>query len=166
MRNVLILLLSLLVQFSSYSQSEETNLYFIRHAEKDRSEAGLKDPHLTEKGKQRAQNWANVLKHVSLDAIYSTDYFRTKETAEPIANSKQLDILLYNPRSLDLNKFMEENIGKSVLIVGHSNSTPTLVNKIIGQDKYSQINDDNNSNLYIVNIRENHITDFLLVVDY
>lgn len=155
----------LFINLPSFSQNDVTTYYLIRHAEKDRSEKGLKDPHLTEKGKLRAKKWANVLNHVSFDAIYSTNYFRTIETAQPLAENKQLKILPYNPRSLNINAFKEATIGKTVLIVGHSNTTPMLVNKIIGHKKYAQIEDNNNSNLYIILLNNNFTSDTLLTID-
>ena len=41
-------------------------------------------------------------------------------------------------------------MGKTVLVVGHSNTTPQFVNAILGSGRYSDIQDDNNANLYIV----------------
>ena len=38
---------------------------------------------------------------------------------------------------------------KKVLIVGHSNTIPNFVNGLIEKDFYNQIDDLNNSNLYI-----------------
>ena len=40
----------------------------------------------------------------------------------------------------------------NVLIVGHSNTIPTFVNELIRENAYPDIEDTNNSNLYIVNI--------------
>ena len=35
-----------------------TSVYFIRHAEKDRSNPDERNPHLTDQGIQRAEKWA------------------------------------------------------------------------------------------------------------
>ena len=41
-----------------------------------------------------------------------------------------------------LVKILEKNnIGKTILVVGHSNTTPVLANKIIGKDIYSSIDE-------------------------
>jgi len=55
---------------------------------------------------------------------------------------------------------------KTVLVVGHSNSTPLFVNKIIEKEKYATINDTNNSNLYIVTIINNSVLDSLLKINH
>ncbi len=172
MKKLRLLILCIVFTIPIFSQEDiqninqkTSNYYFIRHAEKDRSIEGIKNPHLTKIGLARAQNWAKTLKHVSFDAIYSTDYYRTKETAQPIADNKRFEIKSYNPRSLDIDNFKEETKGKTVLIVGHSNTTPKFVNKLIGKEKYKQIDDSNNSNLYIVHCVNNQILDTILVVD-
>jgi len=139
--------------------------YFIRHAEKDRTDSANKDPHLTERGNSRAQHWSDILMEVKFDAIYSTDYNRTRETALPTAIKNNLELILYNPNEINAKSFLEATKGKTVLVVGHSNTTPAFVNKILGTNKYQDIDDNNNGNLYIVTVTGNHIIDQLLVIN-
>lgn len=139
------------VMFSQDKINNTSTYYFIRHAEKDKT-VKHKDPKLIDKGKQRAIQWSAVFKHVDLDAIYSTDYIRTRETALPTANSKNKEITIYNPKTIDINTFLKTTSGKNILIVGHSNTMPMFVNKILGFKKYEQIDESNNANLYIVTI--------------
>ena len=42
--------------------------------------------------------------------------------------------------------------GKTILVVGHSNTIPTFTNRISNKNIYNDIEDNNNSNLYVVNI--------------
>jgi len=142
-----------------------TTLYFIRHAEKDRSNPNNKDPHLTATGNQRAIYWSEVLKNVKFEAIYSTDYKRTVETASPTAKNNNLKIQIYNANILDTDKLLSENRGNNVLIVGHSDTTPKFVNKFLGTESYQDIDDSNNGNLYILTFTDTMITDLLLVVN-
>ena len=146
-------------------QTVTSTYYFIRHAEKDRSDSSNKDPHLTEAGKARAEHWSDVLREVKFDAVYSTNYTRTKETAQPTASKNHLDITIYNPNTIDAKSFLAETKGKTILIVGHSNTTPAFVNKILGNKKYDDIDDGNNGNLYIVSVTGDTITDELLVIN-
>ena len=136
-----------------------TSYYFIRHAEKDRSNPGNQNPHLTEAGKIRAKKWAELFKDVDFDAVYSTNFNRTRETAQPIAKKNNLDITIYNPRKMNYNSFLRETKGQSVLIVGHSETTPHFVNKIIKKRKYTDIDDSNFGNYYIVKIKGDIVTD-------
>ena len=163
------ILLAILVTISSNAQddtdSQTTTYYLIRHAEKDRSDATNRNPHLNEKGKQRALKWSNVFENIEFDLVYSTDYFRTKETAQPTAEKNHLEVTLYDPRDLNMKQFLESTKGKTVLIVGHSNTTPTFANAILGKEKYSMIEDDNNANLYIITVTDSSISDQLLVIE-
>ena len=148
-----------------YKEESTTTYYLIRHAEKDRSDKSDRNPHLTEKGKKRADNWANILKDVKFDAVYSTDYNRTKETALPTAKANDLELKLYDPRKMASKEFLANTKGKKVLVVGHSNTTPMFVNALLGEKKYEMIADDNNANLYIVTIKNDSKSSTLLVVD-
>ncbi|MEM6719014.1 MAG: phosphoglycerate mutase family protein [Bacteroidota bacterium] len=139
--------------------------YLIRHAEKDRSDTTNKNPDLTEQGNKRAANWASIFEKVPFDAVYSTDYNRTKQTAQPTAAAKELQVQIYNPYKLKINQFLKETSGKTVLIVGHSNTTPDFVNRLIDREDYELIADDNNGNLYIVTITGETKTVQLLTVN-
>jgi phosphohistidine phosphatase SixA len=151
--------------YTSDYKKKTTCYYLIRHAEKDRSDPTNKNPHLTEAGFKRADKWSTVFNNVHFDAIYSTDYFRTKETAAPTAKAKNLDIKIYDPKRMDISAFLTETKGKTVLIVGHSNTTPALANEILGNETYQHIEDTNNANLYIITINNQLKNSSLLIVD-
>lgn len=142
-----------------------TTYYLIRHAEKDRSDKTNRDPHLTEAGLERAENWAEVFKELKFDMVYSTDYNRTKETAAPTAKVNNVEVTYYDPRSMDQQEFFESTKGKTVLIVGHSNTTPMFTNGLLGEKKYDMIADDNNANLYIVTVTKDSKSSTVLKVD-
>jgi phosphohistidine phosphatase SixA len=133
-------------------QSEVSTYYLIRHAEKVRSETYQKDPVLMEKGIKRAENWALVFKDVPLDMVYSTNYNRTKATALPTAISKNLEVSTYDPNNLYDANFQETTKGKTVLVVGHSNTTPAFVNAILKEKKYEDLPDDENGALFIITV--------------
>lgn len=145
-------ILLFLINSCTEKETEATTYYLIRHAEKNRTDVTNKDPDLNEKGLERAMKWAEVFKDVDFDLVYATDYKRTKQTATPTAKSKKLQILSYDPSKLFSSEFQKSTKGKTVLVVGHSNTTPTLANKILNKEKYQFINDRNNANLYIVTI--------------
>ena len=127
-----------------------STFYFIRHAEKDRSDPENIDPELSQKGLGRAMHWAEILADVSLDAVYTTDFERTAMTAAPTSIKNDIKVQFYDPETLNIEQFKVDNLGKNVLIVGHSNTTPNFVNKMIGEDKYSDIEDTDNGSLFIV----------------
>jgi broad specificity phosphatase PhoE len=139
--------------------------YFIRHAEKDRSDPNNNDPELNQDGLGRAMRWAEVFDAVPLDAIYSTDFERTTMTAAPTAVKKDITVQYYDPKNLDMEQFKADNLDKRVLLVGHSNTTPELVNKMIGDNLYSEIPDYDNSQLYIVQIVDGKATSLVLKIN-
>ncbi|MDY8138244.1 histidine phosphatase family protein [Aquimarina sp. 2201CG5-10] len=138
------------------SSDNTTTYFFIRHAEKDLSDPNNRNPHLTQEGKTRAQNWSHILSNANIDMVFSTDYYRTLETANPIANSKNLKVTLYDPRDLYNSDFQQKTKGKTVVIVGHSNTTPAFVNKILKQKKHSSIDEKDYGKLFVVTISANN----------
>ena len=167
MRNIIFLLLIIVSTLKIQAQeSDITTYYFIRHAEKIRTDSTNKNPNLTKNGKERAENWSSVFKNVNFDFIYSTNYNRTIQTAIPTSESKNLEIQFYNPKELFNEDFKFKTKNNTVLVVGHSNTTPQFVNAILGSEKYHEIDDTNNSNLYIVTITNNSITDLLLKIEH
>jgi phosphohistidine phosphatase SixA len=157
-----LLLLALLFLNLSFGQSNSTTYYFIRHAEKvDNSQ----NPDLSEKGLQRAELWNKIFSEISFDQIYSTDYKRTLQTASPTATMKKVKIKLYNPKNISFEVFKRETLGKKILIVGHSNTTPKFVNQMINQNSFTDIEDENFGNLYIVTMVNETITFQLLKLD-
>jgi broad specificity phosphatase PhoE len=137
---------------SDASDTAISTYYFIRHAEKDQADPENIDPELTQKGLGRAMHWAEILNDVPLDAIYSTDFERTTMTAAPASVKKEITVTYYDFDDLDINQFKADNSGKNVLVVGHSNTTPEFVNKMLGVEKYNEMEDSDNGSLFIVQI--------------
>lgn len=147
MKKYLLLIVLFVFQNSFGQQTTTTTYYFIRHAEKvDNS----KNPDLSEIGLERAKTWNKIFSEINFNQIYSTDYNRTLQTVNPTAIAKKTSIKLYNPKTIAIESFKKETLGKKILIVGHSNSVPNFVNKIINQEIYPNIDEDTFGNLYIV----------------
>ena len=161
MKKLFILFLFFTLELSSQECSE---FFLIRHAEKDRTDPNNKNPNLNEKGKLRALKWVEVFKNLEFDKIYSTNYYRTLETVMPISKKIKKQILIYSPSKINYDKFLLDNNNDKVLVVGHSNTIPGFVNGLIKQKLYDQIDDRNNSNLYIVKICNNSISHNLLYI--
>ena len=142
----------------SFDKENTSTFYFFRHAEKDRTNPTNKNPSLTAQGLERANKWAVFFKDKKIDAIYSTNYKRTQQTALPIAKGQNLEIISYTPKLLITEKFIADNKGKNIVIVGHSNTTPELVNRLLGEKKYEEIPDQDNNDLFIVSLKKNKAT--------
>jgi broad specificity phosphatase PhoE len=96
MKNLLTLFF-LLFSLTSLSAQQKgaTVVYLVRHAEKDLSNPGDKNPPLTEQGKIRAQHLADKLKKKKIEAIYSTKFDRTMSTVKPLSNQTKLPVKTY-----------------------------------------------------------------------
>lgn len=150
---------------SSVKSDTVSQYYLIRHAEKDRSDATNKNPNLTKEGLERAERWAEYFSVSKIDMVFSTDYNRTKQTAMPTAKVNGIEIQFYNPSTLNMEEFLMKTKGKTVLIVGHSNTTPQFANDLLGEDKYEDFADDNNADLIKITITEKQKTSQLLRVE-
>jgi broad specificity phosphatase PhoE len=73
-----------------------TTILLARHGESDWNRAkrwqGFADRPLTELGREQAVALADRLRDTELDAIYSSDLHRARETAEIVAGSKGLRV--------------------------------------------------------------------------
>jgi len=139
-----------------------STFYLIRHAEKDRTDTTNSNPELNQDGLSRAIKWAEIFNPIDLDIIYATNYERTSMTAAPTSIKKDINITYYNPSDIDIEALKLANQGKNVLIVGHSNTTPEMVNKLLGYEKYEAMDDTDNSSLFIVRIIDSVATDIRL----
>jgi len=154
--------LSFLYSCNLINNNKCTSIYLIRHSEKIRTDQNEKDPLLNKRGLLRAQKWSEIFEQIEITNILSTNTKRTISTVIPTSEKKQLKIEIYRPKDISHETFLKENKGKKVLIVGHSNTVPKTTNTLIKKDYYAQIEDNNNSNLYYVNICNGKISHELL----
>lgn len=130
-----------------------TTFILVRHAEK--ADDGTDDPHLTFEGASRAEELAYMLSNIRLSAVYSTPFHRCRETAEPVARRQAKKVRLYQPNEQGfIERVLKEHSGGTVLIVGHSNTVPALVNVLTGSEDYPWLHDSVYDNLFIVTAEE------------
>ena len=119
----LVALLALSACTAAHSEPGAFELILIRHAEKlDTS----RDPELSEAGRQRAAWTADWLQNRYIEAIWSSDYKRTRDTARPLADRLDKDIRIYDAGDLTALAAQLRSEKLHALIVGHSNTTPQL----------------------------------------
>ena len=120
------------------SAARDTLVIVVRHAEKATDDPA--DPSLSEVGRRRAQALAEVLASSPVDAIYTTQLRRTRETAAPLARSLNLEVRV---RPIDAGNaatyadelaahIRDRHQGQTVLVVGHSNTVPAIVKAVSG----------------------------------
>nr|WP_294936842.1 histidine phosphatase family protein [uncultured Flavobacterium sp.] len=158
MKTLLATFTLLFTQFG-FSQSNTTTYYLIRHAEKVDNSG---NPDLSEIGLNRAQNWNKIFNNITFDGIYSTNYKRTVQTVTPLAQKNDKEIIIYDHKTIVIPQFKKDTSGKTVLIVGHSNTIPNIVNQLIDKKIYSDIEDNTFGDLFIVTVNGNSVTHQLL----
>lgn len=105
-----------------------TRFIVVRHAEK--TDDGSRDPALNAKGQARAQALGETLAGEPLQAAYSTDFQRTRQTAQPAVQAHQIEVTTYDakqPAAEFATQLRQRHVGGSVLVVGHSNTVPDIV---------------------------------------
>ncbi len=146
--------------FTVQAQSKTTTIIVVRHAEKQVvtvDDPQMKaDPPLSIEGKTRSENLVTALKEFTPAAVFSTNYDRTRTTVTPVAKKLGLDIQLYDARNqqafADKLKAME---GSTILVAGHSNTVPRLVNLLIGDNsKYADLDESVYNKIFIVRITD------------
>jgi len=118
----------------THSAAAQRAVFVVRHAEKQSlsNEPGVP---LSEAGRARAKRLAALLKNAGVTAIYSTDFVRTLETAEPLARALKITVRTYSATGADGNpdlkplaaRLKAEHARDTVLVVGHSNTVPPLL---------------------------------------
>jgi len=152
MKNILILLFSILLARESYPQTSEITTFILtRHAEKEAD--GIRDPALTTKGLDRTDKLLKMFSNTEIDAIYSTNYRRTTDTVQPLADLNKLAIRIYSADSMEyLEEIMNKFRNGTIVVSGHSNTIPFAVNKLIGNEKFGALADAEYDKLFVVTI--------------
>ena len=140
-----------------FESQATTTMIFVRHAEK--ALIPVDDPGLSPEGQARAEELARQLVDADvvagIDAIYSTDTRRTKETVLPVAEALGLDIQTYVNQEDDepvVDAMVRDNKGKIILVVGHSNTVPTMIAALGASKKVPPIAEMEYDNLYLISI--------------
>ena len=131
------------------SSCKTTQYFIVRHAEKETAAAMNADVPLSEAGKQRAQALREVLEKETIRHIYSTNFIRTRATAQPLADAKGLSIEIYNAADSSFADRLKKENG-NVLVVGHSNTVDDLLNKLLGEKRFTDLADTRYGDLFVV----------------
>ncbi|MEX0975821.1 MAG: phosphoglycerate mutase family protein [Woeseia sp.] len=154
---VILLYVAIAIGLAWFFESQATTtIIFVRHAEKERVPPD--DPDLSEAGQRRVAELTRQLVDADVvagvDAIYSTPYKRTLQTAQPLADALDLPVQRYDPHDNDavLETILANHKGKIILVVGHSDTVPGLIADLGASKNVPAIADTEYDNIYIVSI--------------
>jgi broad specificity phosphatase PhoE len=121
-------LLLALASLTAAARPPATTIYLVRHGEKDLT-PGLADPPLTAAGEARAQLLAKRLARHHPAALFTTDTRRTRATLAPLAQATGLTPEAYSTKEQAAlaTRLSHEYAGKTVVVVGHSNTLLPLL---------------------------------------
>lgn len=138
----------------------QTAIFLVRHAEKasDANEASVP---LSVAGRARAERLAEMLANAGISGIYATETDRARQTAEPLARARKLEIRAYAPRGADgksaprliVDRLKKEAPTETVLVVGHSNTVPEIL-AALGHVEKVEIASSQFDDLFLVVPRE------------
>jgi broad specificity phosphatase PhoE len=107
----------------------------------------------------RAQALVHACGSDGIAAIYASEYCRTQQTVEPLANQLGLPVKVVNQYvddgSININNLLDSiwtnNRGQVVLIAGHTSTIPQIINGLSGIT-IDPIGESEYDNLFVVTI--------------
>ena len=113
-------------------EAAPTVVVLVRHAEK--AITPTTDPGLTDAGRARAEALAEALRDARVDAIVTSQFERTRKTAEPLAVARRLTPVVTQAGSDTPTHVRDvaaavrrQPAGGLVLVVGHTNTIPPII---------------------------------------
>jgi len=143
-------LISLSFLFLINAQAQTTEIWVVRHAEKDKSNPQEKNPDLSEEGKTRARDLAIYLKKEKLDVAFSTPYKRTHQTLDSLVIPKVID---YTDIKSLVEKVKADYLGKKIIIAGHSNTVLEIIEAFGGKRPREELTDDDYDFIFRLNVK-------------
>jgi phosphohistidine phosphatase SixA len=139
---VALLAAAALAACTTAAEQPEPAFYVMRHLQKGTGE----DPGLTEQGRSCAARGAELLADSGIRAIFASRTRRAQETAAPTASRLGVALAAYDPRDTPGLVAQVRAQAGSVLVVGHSNTVPEIVEGLGGarpadlsEDRYGEV---------------------------
>jgi broad specificity phosphatase PhoE len=135
------------------SAASTTTVLVIRHAEKALTPPD--DPPLSPTGEARAAALAEQLgrapRGLGIDCIYVSEFRRTQDTVRPLANRLGIPMIVVpaEDSARVAKRALREYRGGRILIVGHSNTVPAIVEELSG-DRVPEMNENEYGIAYVV----------------
>ena len=134
-------------------------IVLVRHSEKDVSVANNPDPDLSAEGRERAQRLIKLVNKYRPSEIFSTNYKRTRQTAEPLAAKRKKEIKTYDPAKAAemVTQMLASKTGR-YLVVGHSNTIPALANLLAKKEVFRNLLDTEYGVFWVIRLNKGVMT--------
>lgn len=127
---------ALMAAAPSSPAASATVVILVRHAERA---PGSGDPPISEAGQARARAVAELGKAAGVQVIVTTQFQRTRQTAAPLAEALGITPVVVSTQGGDAAKHIadvatavRQHSGKTILVVGHSNTVTAIVGALGG----------------------------------
>jgi len=147
-------ILAVLLLWSCGAKQEPKTIFVVRHAEKMLTGD---DPFLSVAGTVRSKKLAEILSDKQIEHVFSTDFIRTRATAQPLIDKTPgLTLEIYEVRKHDdLVKELRKRKG-NILVVGHSNTIHHVVNYFVQEgEQYPELEDLEYGYIFEVTLEKN-----------
>lgn len=130
---LLLLLLPLVAAWWTQAEAQSPTVVILaRHAEKVVPNPPDGDPELTDAGRARATALAEALRNAGVDAVITTQWKRTRFTAQPLAELAGVTPEVVSTSGAQAHHdavaaAVRRHAGHTVLVVGHSNTVPSII---------------------------------------
>jgi len=148
-RLILFFSLSFLISTAVFAQN--TEVWVVRHAEKDKTNPEDKDPNLSDEGRIRAADLAIYLKKVKFDVGFSTPYKRTHQTLDSLIIPKVINYK--DPKSL-VDSVKKNYVGKTIIVAGHSNTVLEIIEAFGGKRPMEMLTDDDYDYIFRLTVKD------------
>ena len=150
---------ALLVALAPRLQAQSTaptTVIVVRHAEKLDASS---DPALSPAGTARAEALATALANAGVTAIYTSQFRRTRDTAQPLATRLNVPVTVFEITQANGSSYpaalaadvLAKHRGGVIAVVSHSNTVPPIVKALSGKD-VPAITDPEYDHLFIVTV--------------
>lgn len=147
---VLVVIVAWWCLWPCWFRPETTTVLLVRHAEKGSFPPS--DPELTTAGEARAADLAHVARDAGVTAIFVTNTNRTQRTAQDLASLLGLTPEIPAGSLEDLAALiLSDHRGETVLVVGHSNTVPGII-EALGGEAVPEITEDEFDRFFVVTI--------------
>lgn len=134
-------------------------IVLVRHSEKDVFVANNPDPDLSAEGRERAQRLIKLVNKYRPSEIFSTNYKRTRQTAEPLAAKRKKEIQTYDPaKAAEMVSQMLASKTSRYLVVGHSNTIPALANLLAKKEVFRNLLDTEYGVFWVIRLNKGVMT--------
>lgn len=149
---LLIPLVALLAAAWAPSTAPATVVLVVRHAERA---PGSGDPPISEIGRARARALAEIGTAAGVNVVITTQLQRTRQTAEPLVRAMGITpvVIATQPdiakHAAEIAAAVRQHSGRTILVVGHSNTVPAIV-AALGGPKLPDLCDADYDSLFTV----------------